>query len=80
MNGKGEGAGPMGAGGARPREATFTFTGTRVRLLCSVHPPPFHRFGASLRTGHLLLRSNFRSRALRSGHGRAMSSRRWGGG
>lgn len=44
MNGKGEGAGPMGAGGARPREATFTFTGTRVRLLCSVHPPPLSSF------------------------------------
>lgn len=37
MNGKGEGAGPVGAGGARPPEATFTFTGIGARL---VHRPP----------------------------------------
>lgn len=61
MNGKGEGAGPVGAGGARPPEATFTFTGIGARLVHRPPPPPLRRFGASLRTEHLLPRSGVRS-------------------
>lgn len=77
MNGKGEGAGPVGAGGAGPPEATFTFTGIGARLVHRPTPlPPFVVSGHPSGQGTCSRAPTSDREALRSGCGGAPSSRR----